>query len=144
MPALPLLKCYSFDINQSFIFLSKCNRELFVCLFVFILAWMSRCGNPAFQEPPTHWDGQEKKEMKTVIGTVTGCIFQRWLNNSSQPTTTLRQWGLAVPSQGSNPLHWHPGWPQWLAGPWECEKNQFLGFPRLEHMRVSHCIWGLL
>ena len=52
------------------------------------------------------------EEMKTVISAVTGCIFQRWLKNSSQPTTTLMQCGQAGPSQRSNPLHWHPGWPQ--------------------------------
>ena len=34
-----------------------------------------------------------------------------------------------------------PGWAQWLAGPWESENNQFLGLPRLEHMRVRHYIW---
>ena len=46
----------------------------------------------------------------------------------------IKRWSLLL-------IPWPPGWPQWLAGPWEYEKSQFLGLPRLEHMAESHYIW---
>lgn len=64
MPVLPLLKCYSFDINQSFIFLSKMQQGV-VCLFVcFILGMNVQVWEPCFPgaSNPLGWARKERNE----------------------------------------------------------------------------------